>query len=120
MPKALPARTRLVVDERGYATIARRVRSPNCDARPAGTEITLLVLHGISLPPGEFGGDGIVRLFTNRLDAARHPYYATIAKLRVSAHFLIRRDGSPPPVRVVQRAGMACGRVGVEGARALQ
>ena len=94
MPKALPARSRLVVDEHGYATIALRVRSPNCDARPAGTEITLLVLHGISLPPGEFGGDGIVRLFTNHLDAAWHPYYAKIAKLRVSAHFLIRRDGA--------------------------
>jgi len=85
---------RLAIDGRGYANLARQVRSPNCDARPAGTAITLLVLHGISLPPGEFGGDGIVRLFTNRLDAARHPYYATIAALRVSAHFCIRRDGA--------------------------
>jgi len=88
-----PARTRLAVDDRGFANLARQVRSPNCDARPTGTEISLVVLHGISLPPGEFGGDGILRLFTNRLDPARHPYYATIATLRVSAHFLIRRDG---------------------------
>ena len=85
---------RLTIDERGFANLARQIRSPNCDARPPGTEITLLVLHGISLPPGEFGGDGIVRLFTNRLDPARHPYYAKIARLRVSAHFLIRRTGA--------------------------
>ena len=51
-------------------------------------------MHGISLPPGEFGGDGIARLFTNRLDPRAHPYYATIAGLSVSAHFLIRRDGA--------------------------
>ncbi len=55
--------------------------------------MTLVVIHGISLPPGTFAGDGIARLFTNRLDPAQHPYYATIAKLRVSTHFLIRRDG---------------------------
>ena len=55
--------------------------------------ISLVVVHGISLPPGEFGGDSIVRLFTNRLDQSSHPYFATISHLRVSAHFLIRRDG---------------------------
>ena len=55
--------------------------------------MTLLVVHGISLPPGEFGGDGILQLFTNRLDPRGHPYYAAIADMRVSAHFLIRRDG---------------------------
>lgn len=67
--------------------------SPNCDARPEDAEISLLVVHGISLPPGRFGGPGIVELFTNRLDPAAHPYYATIALARVSSHFLIRRDG---------------------------
>lgn len=67
--------------------------SPHCDDRPAGTAIELLVIHAISLPPGEFGGPGIVELFTRRLDPAAHPYYATIATLQVSAHFLIRRDG---------------------------
>ena len=81
------------VDERGFANLARQVRSPNHDARPAGTAVSLLVVHGISLPPGEFGGDGITRLFTNRLDPRAHPYYAAIAGMRVSAHFLIRRDG---------------------------
>jgi len=87
------ARRQLAVDERGYANLARQVRSPNHDARPAGTVITLIVVHGISLPPGEYGGDGIARLFTNRLDPRAHPYYAAIAGMQVSAHFLIRRDG---------------------------
>lgn len=71
----------------------RIVRSPNHDARPRGTRITLLVVHSISLPPGEFGGDSIERLFTNRLDPAAHPYFREIASLKVSSHFLIRRDG---------------------------
>ena len=84
---------RLAVDERGYANLARQVSSPNCDARPPGTFVTLVVIHGISLPPGEFGGDAILRLFTNRLDPMAHPYYASIAHLHVSAHFLVRRDG---------------------------
>jgi len=77
----------------GLAAGARLVASPNCDERPAGTEVTLLVLHSISLPPGQYGGDAIERLFTNRLDPAAHPYFAEIAGLRVSAHFLVRRDG---------------------------
>jgi AmpD protein len=71
----------------------RVVRSPNQDARPAGTEITLLVVHSISLPPGHFDGDAIERLFTNRLDPAAHPYFREIAELQVSSHFLIRREG---------------------------
>jgi AmpD protein len=71
----------------------RFVESPNQDERPAGTEITLLVVHAISLPPGEYGGDAIERLFTNRLDPAAHAYFHEIADLRVSSHFLIRRDG---------------------------
>jgi AmpD protein len=71
----------------------RIVDSPNQDERPPGTEVTLAVIHSISLPPGEFGGDAIERLFTNRLDSAAHPYFGQIAGLRVSAHFLIRRDG---------------------------
>jgi AmpD protein len=72
---------------------ARRVESPNFDERPAGTAVTLLVVHAISLPPGTFGGDAIERLFTNRLDHGAHPAFAEIAGLRVSAHFLLRRDG---------------------------
>ncbi len=84
---------RLAIDDRGYANLARQIRSPNCDARPPGTFVTLVVIHGISLPPGEFGGDAIARLFTNRLDPMAHPYYASIAHLHVSSHFLVRRDG---------------------------
>jgi N-acetyl-anhydromuramoyl-L-alanine amidase len=81
-------------DAEGWLAGAARIASPNCDARPEGAAISLLVLHNISLPPGRFGGAGIVELFTNRLDPAAHPYYAGIAHLRVSAHFLIRRDGA--------------------------
>jgi len=72
---------------------ARQVPSPNCDERPPGVEPDLIILHGISLPPGEFGGPWIDRLFTNRLPADEHPYFAEIAALRVSAHVLVRRDG---------------------------
>ena len=81
------------IDAAGLLDFAQFIASPNCDERPAGTEISLLVIHNISLPPGEFGGDGIEQLFTNRLDPAAHPYYAGIHDLRVSAHFLVRRDG---------------------------
>lgn len=70
-----------------------RMPSPNADERPRGDEIDLLVIHNISLPPGEFGGTAIGDLFLNRLDAQAHPYFAQIATLRVSAHVLIRRDG---------------------------
>ncbi|MDD5176571.1 MAG: 1,6-anhydro-N-acetylmuramyl-L-alanine amidase AmpD [Sterolibacterium sp.] len=73
---------------------ARFVPSPNCDERPPGEIIQLVVIHAISLPPGEFGGDAIERLFTNRLSPADHAYYAKIHTLHVSAHFLIRRDGA--------------------------
>ena len=71
----------------------RVVESPNCDDRPDGVEVSLVVLHSISLPPGEYGGDSIERLFTNGLDPAAHPYFAEIRELKVSSHFLVRRDG---------------------------
>jgi AmpD protein len=81
----------------GWIAGARRVLSPNCDSRPPATEVSLAVLHSISLPRGQYrnerGGDAIERLFTNRLDPARHPSFAELAGLRVSAHFLIYRDG---------------------------
>lgn len=69
------------------------IPSPNHDERKAMDDISLIVIHGITLPPHQFGGEGITQLFTNRLDAAEHPYYAGIAHLRVSAHVLIRRTG---------------------------
>jgi AmpD protein len=89
----------------GWLENARRVESPNQDDRPAGAEISLLVVHAISLPPGEYGGDAIERFFTNRLDARANPYFQEIAGMRVSAHFLLRRDGEPVQfVPVLKRA----------------
>ncbi len=73
---------------------ARQQPSPNADDRPPGMVPELIVVHGISLPPGEYGGPWIDRLFGNALPADAHPYFATIASLRVSAHLLVRRDGS--------------------------
>jgi AmpD protein len=70
-----------------------QVLSPHFDARPAGAVPHLIVVHGISLPPGEFGGAWIDQLFTGVLASDAHPYFAQIAKARVSAHALIRRDG---------------------------
>jgi len=83
----------MLVGADGILQGVRFVASPNCDARPPDTRVTLLLLHGISLPPGQFGGDAIERLFTNRLDPAAHPAFVGVADLRVSAHFLVRRDG---------------------------
>ncbi|WP_374683201.1 1,6-anhydro-N-acetylmuramyl-L-alanine amidase AmpD [Accumulibacter sp.] len=77
----------------GWLPGARRSESANQDARPEGEAVSLIVVHAISLPPGEFGGDGIIRLFGNCLDESAHPYFAQISTLRVSAHFLLRRDG---------------------------
>lgn len=84
---------RLTLDGSGVARALRQVPSPNHDERPEGMAVELVVIHAISLPPAEFGGTGIQELFTNSLNPAAHPYYAGIAALRVSAHFLIRRDG---------------------------
>ena len=81
------------LDSEGFVQGARFIPSPNCDDRPAGCAIDLLVIHHISLPAGTFGGPGILELFGNRLDPAAHPDYAGLAGLRVSSHFLIRRDG---------------------------
>ncbi|WP_347253259.1 1,6-anhydro-N-acetylmuramyl-L-alanine amidase AmpD [Leminorella grimontii] len=77
----------------GWIDEATRVPSPHFDERPEGEIPSLLVVHNISLPPGEFGGPYIDRLFTGRLDPNEHPYFAEIHHLRVSAHCLIRRDG---------------------------
>lgn len=74
--------------------------SPNFGERPADAEVSLVVLHNISLPPDEFGGDWVEDFFLNRLDASAHPYFEQIATLQVSAHFYIRRDG-----RIVQFVG---------------
>lgn len=83
----------LTFDAQGWIAGARRIDSPNCDARPVGVAVDLVVIHNISLPPGVFGGDGVVELFTNRLDPDGHPYYREIYQRKVSAHFFIRRNG---------------------------
>lgn len=77
----------------GLIREARQVTSPNADARPEGAPLDLVVVHSISLPPGEFGGPWIEQLFCNQLPADKHPYFAEIHQLKVSAHVLIRRDG---------------------------
>jgi AmpD protein len=77
----------------GFLVGVRYLPSPNCDDRPPGVAIDLLVIHGISLPPGEYGGPYIDQLFTNTLSHGKHPYFATLVDARVSAHVLIRRQG---------------------------
>lgn len=77
----------------GWYRPARPLPSPNFGPRPIGAQIDLVVLHSISLPPGEYGGDAVQQLFTNRLDWDAHPYFQTIRGFEVSAHFYIRRDG---------------------------
>ncbi len=100
----------------GLIGSARQLPSPNADARPAGCPPSLIVVHGISLPPGEFGGPWIDALFTNTIEPSAHPYFAELAGVRVSAHLLIRRDGELVQyVALTQRAWHAgasscCGR----------
>ena len=86
--------TALEINSKGIASAAQFIASPNHDARPAPADISMIVIHNISLPPGQYGGDGVIQLFTNQLDPTEHPYYAEIHTLRVSSHFFIRRDGS--------------------------
>jgi AmpD protein len=84
----------LAVNAHGWVGAARTLASPNFEPRPDGAVPTLIVIHNISLPPGEFGGSAIAELFQNRLDCDAHPYYdAHLRGVRVSSHFVIRRDG---------------------------
>ena len=80
--------------ESGLLRGVRQITSPNCDSRPAGVEPDLIVVHGISLPPGDFGGPWIDRLFTNTLPPEAHPYFAEVASMRVSSHLVIGREGA--------------------------
>ena len=77
----------------GWLNIAQKIPSPNFNRRPENTGVSLLVIHNISLPPGEFGGGFVQQFFQNTLDARTHPYFETIASLQVSAHLFIERDG---------------------------
>lgn len=80
--------------ETGRISFARWTPSPNFGPRPDGAGISLLVVHNISLPPGQFGGREIEDFFCNQLDHSAHPYFKTIEGVQVSAHLLIRRDGA--------------------------
>jgi N-acetyl-anhydromuramoyl-L-alanine amidase len=89
-----PAKSELLgFRDDGWIEGVAHIPSPNFNARPDGVAVDLIVLHNISLPPGQFGGPGIIDLFINKLNFDDHPYYATLRELRVSCHFLIRRDG---------------------------
>ncbi|MFM6999565.1 MAG: 1,6-anhydro-N-acetylmuramyl-L-alanine amidase AmpD [Limnohabitans sp.] len=80
--------------QQGWYAAAQRMDSPNFGPRPAGACIDLLVIHSISLPPGQYGGNEVQALFTNQLDWDAHPYFAQIRGLQVSSHFYVRRDGA--------------------------
>ena len=96
----------------GLVTEARQNRSPNYDERPSETDISLIVIHGISLPPGKYGGHYIDQLFCNQLDPNEHPYFKEIDGLKVSSHLLIRRDGEViqyvPLNKRAWHAGVSC------------
>lgn len=94
---------------------ARLLLSPNSDERPAGCGISLLVIHNISLPPGEYGGCWIEDLFLNRLDPQADPYFASVCDHRVSAHLLIRRDGEVIQFVPFQRRAWHAGASEFEG-----
>lgn len=102
----------MYITEDHWLSVARRCPSPNQNERPAGVPVSLLVVHGISLPPGEFGGPFIDALFTNTLNPGLHPYFQEIAGLTVSAHLLVRRTGEVvqyvPFDRRAWHAGRSC------------
>ena len=84
----------ILIDSSGFANKAQVILSPNFDNRPNKSNISLIVIHNISLPPGIYGGDNIIDLFTNKLNPDKHAYFESISNLKVSSHFLIRRNGS--------------------------
>lgn len=83
----------LHINQDGICIEANFIASPNTDARPMQADISLIIIHNISLPPNQYGGNGVIELFTNTLNPDEHPYYLEIAHLKVSSHFFIRRDG---------------------------
>lgn len=98
----------------GWLRAAHQVVSPNANDRPAGVVVDLIVLHSISLPPGQYGGPEVEQLFTNRLDWSAHPYFEQIRGLEVSTHFFVRRDGQVVQFvdadRRAWHAGVSCWR----------
>lgn len=102
----------MLIDADGHLVHARYIPSPNYDERPDRNDISLLVIHAISLPPEEFGGEGVIELFTNQINPQAHPYYQELAGLKVSSHFFIRRDGEiiqfVPCILRAWHAGISC------------
>lgn len=96
----------------GWLDTARRVASPNFDHRPEGMAVDTLIIHNISLPPDEYGGDEIADFFCNQLDCDAHPFFNEIRDVKVSSHFLIRRDGEilqfVPVHERAWHAGVSC------------
>ncbi|SUG49441.1 anhydro-N-acetylmuramyl-tripeptide amidase AmpD [Salmonella enterica subsp. arizonae] len=105
--------------DKGWLVEARRVPSPHYDCRPDDENPSLLVVHNISLPPGEFGGPWIDALFTGKIYPDAHPFFAEIAHLRVSAHCLIRRDGEIVQYVPFDKRCVACGCIKLSGAGTL-
>lgn len=99
------------VDMAGYLSDVRFIVSPNCDERPLGCEVSLLVIHNISLPPGEFAGNGVIELFTNRINP-EICHHQNLHEIKVSAHFFIRRNGEiiqfVPCGKRAWHAGVSC------------
>jgi AmpD protein len=93
MPQAKPQKPPLPLWQDGWYSFARRMASPNFGPRPADLQPDLIVIHAISLPPGDYGTGQVQRLFTNQLDWDAHDYFRSIRGLKVSAHFFITRDG---------------------------
>lgn len=104
-----------MIDTCGWFTGARPVVSPNANRRPDGAQVSLLVIHNISLPPGEFGGGEVERFFCNRLDPGGHPYFREIAAMKVSAHLYIRRCGELVQFVSVDRRAWHAGRSSFAG-----
>ncbi len=104
-----------MIDACGWFAEARPVISPNANERPPGCAVSLLVIHNISLPPGCFGGDHVEQFFRNRLDPGLHPYFRTIASLKVSAHLFIRRDGELVQFVSLDRRAWHAGRSAFQG-----
>ena len=84
----------ILINDAGFANRAKVILSPNFDNRPSKSNVNLIVIHNISLPPRIYGGNNIIDLFTNKLNPDNHEYFKSISNLKVSSHFLIRRNGS--------------------------
>ena len=107
----IPSNPHLSISTEGWCEGVVRARCDNFDLRPEGADISLLVIHNISLPPGQFGSSHIEALFANTLDCDAHPYFAQLRGLKVSAHFLIRHGSA---ICANHPTRLACRRIGIQ------